>query len=218
MKKLLSVLLILCMCFALVACGNEDTSETKATEAGTVANQSDAATVAAPVTPAAKDKTLVVYFSATGNTEKIAGYIATVTGGDLHKIVPVNAYSSDDINYNDKNSRSTKEQNDKNARPAISSKIENWADYDKIFIGFPIWWYEEPRIMDTFVESYDFTGKTVVTFCTSGSSGIGSSAKNLEGLAKGKGKWLDGTRIDVNITHNDMCTWVNGLGLGYNAK
>lgn len=230
MKKYLSVILLICLCMTLFACGNDtakdnDKEETTLEEITRIADETatqttgtTAETKAQDSVAASKDKTLVVYFSATGTTEKIAGYISTVTGGDKFEIVPVKKYTSDDLNYSDKSSRSTKEQNDKSVRPEISNKISNWDEYSTVFVGFPIWWGEEPRIMDTFVESYDFTGKNVVPFCTSASSGFGNSGKNLESLAKGSGKWIAGTRIDAGISHSDMCTWVNGLGLGYNAK
>lgn len=124
--------------------------------------------------------------------------------------MPAEPYTSDDLNYNDKSSRSTKEQNDKSARPAIGSDPLDLSGYTTIYIGFPIWWGEEPRIMDTFVESYDFTGITLIPFCTSGGSGIGRSGPNMEALA-GTGTWLDGARHSGSISEADLENWISGL-------
>lgn len=122
-------------------------------------------------------RVLVAYFSATGKTKVLAEYAADAMEADLYEIVPDEPYTDEDLNYSDNHTRATTEQNDKNARPAISGSVENMDQYEIVFLAFPIWWGEEPRIMDTFVESYDFSGKTVIPFCTSGSSGIGSSGK-----------------------------------------
>ncbi|MBR6407052.1 MAG: flavodoxin [Clostridia bacterium] len=154
-------------------------------------------------------KTLVVYFSATGTTKGVAEQIASVTGADIYEITAAQTYTADDLNWNDSESRTTKEQNDKSVRPAIGSDTTSLDDYSVIFIGYPIWWGEEPRIMDTFVESYDFSGKTVIPFCTSGGSGIGSSGTNLEANA-GSGNWLEGKRLSGS---SDIAGWVDGLGL-----
>ena len=152
-------------------------------------------------------KTLVVYFSATGTTKGVAEQIASFTGADTYEITAAQPYTSDDLNYNDSDSRTTKEQNDKSARPEISSEKLDLAAYDTIYIGYPIWWGEEPRIMDTFVESYDFSGKTMIPFCTSGGSGIGSSGDNLEENA-GSGNWLEGERLSSS---SDIEEWINSL-------
>ena len=152
-------------------------------------------------------KTLVVYFSATGTTKGVAEQIASYTGADTYEITAAQPYTSDDLNYNDSDSRTTKEQNDKSVRPEISSEKLDLAGYDTIYIGYPIWWGEEPRIMDTFVESYDFSGKTMIPFCTSGGSGIGSSGDNLEENA-GSGNWLEGERLSSS---SDIEEWINSL-------
>ena len=163
--------------------------------------------------PTDANAVLVVYFSATGTTGAVAEKIASVTGADLYEITPAQPYSSDDLNYNDSSTRATREQHDKTIRPEISSRIENWDLYSIVFLGHPIWWGEEPRIMDTFVESYDFTGKTVIPFCTSGSSGVGSSDDNMKANA-GAGAWLEGTRFSGSVLESEIQTWVDGLGLG----
>lgn len=155
---------------------------------------------------------LVVYFSVTGTTKGVAEKIADGIGADIYEIVPETPYTDADINYNDNNSRSTIEMNDADARPAISGSIDNMEQYDIIFLGYPIWWGQAPRILSTFVESYDLTGKTVVPFCTSASSDIGSSATNLEKLTSGA-DWLAGKRFSSGDSADTIMEWVNALGL-----
>ena len=164
-----------------------------------------------------KNKILVAYFSATNTTEKIAGYIAEELPADLYEIVPEIPYTLADLNYGDSSSRTSIEMNDPNARPAISGSIEDMGQYDTVFLGYPIWWGEAPRIISTFLESYDFSGKTIIPFCTSASSGIGSSATNLHSLTNGA-DWRDGRRFGSGATQDDMVAWVNSLGLGFAAE
>ena len=152
----------------------------------------------------------VVYFSATGTTKGVAEKIAKITGADLFEIIPEEPYTEDDLNYGDKSSRTSIEQNDKSVRPMIRSDTIDISGYSAIYIGYPIWWGEEPRIMDAFVENYDFTGITVIPFCTSGSSSIGKSESNLEGLA-GTGTWLEGKRFSGSTTESELQTWIDGL-------
>ena len=135
-------------------------------------------------------ETLVAFFSATGTTKGVAEKIASITGGDLYEILAAEPYTADDLNYNDDNSRTSKEQNDKSVRPEIGSEEILLEGYTTVYLGFPIWWGEEPRILDAFVEKYSFEGITVIPFCTSGSSGIGRSGANMEALA-GSGTWLE---------------------------
>ena len=151
---------------------------------------------------------LVVYFSATGTTKGVAEKIAAITDADLYEITAAVEYSSADLNWNDRNSRSTIEQNDRNARPEISSDPLNLEGYKTIYIGYPIWWGEAPRIMDTFVESYDFDEITMIPFCTSSSSGIGRSGKILEENAE-SGNWLDGKRFGGNVSENELREWIS---------
>lgn len=162
-------------------------------------------------------KILVAYFSATNTTEKIAGYIADDSKGNLYEINPAVPYTSADLDYGDSTSRSSIEMNDPNSQPAISGSVENMEQYEIVFLGYPIWWGQAPRIINTFLESYDFSGKTVIPFCTSGSSGIGSSATNLHSLAN-RAKWLDGKRFGSSTSRDDMITWVNGLNLDITAE
>jgi flavodoxin len=164
----------------------------------------------AEVTDESGKDTLVVYFSATGTTKGVAEKIASITGADIYEIKAAQEYTSEDLDWNDSDSRTTHEQNDKSVRPEIGSDSISLEGYSTIYIGFPIWWGEEPRIMDTFVESYDFDGITMIPFCTSSSSGIGMSGKNLEANA-GSGNWLDGERFGGGVTEEELQTWIDGL-------
>lgn len=128
-------------------------------------------------------KALVAYFSASGVTAKVAENLAKAIGADLYEIAPEVPYTDEDLNWMDQKSRSTVEMKDRSCRPAIGTKVENMEQYDTVFVGFPIWWYREPSIIDTFMESYDFSGKTVIPFATSGGSGLGDSFKNMQALA-----------------------------------
>ena len=161
--------------------------------------------------PAAPEKkALVAYFSCTGNTGKIAESIAAELDADVWQITPETPYTSADLNYSDSSTRATREQNDASARPAISGAVGNMADYDVIFLGYPIWWGQAPKIMYTFVESYDLSGKTIVPFCTSGSSGIGSSAANLRASAP-DAVWLPGNRFSGSASRSAVADWLNSL-------
>lgn len=168
-------------------------------------------------TPDSDARILVAYFSATNTTKPLAEYIADGLNADIYEIVPATPYTSADLNYSNSSSRATVEQNDPSARPAISNSVRNMEQYDIVFIGYPIWWGQAPRIISTFLESYDFSGKTIVPFCTSGSSGIGSSATNLHSLANGA-TWLDGRRFSGGTSRDDMIEWVNSLSLGVAAN
>ena len=163
-------------------------------------------------TPSEGGRILIAYFSATNNTEGIANHLDAILDADLYEITPETPYTSADLNYSDSSTRATREQNDASARPAISGSVDNMEQYDVIFLGYPIWWGQAPKIISTFLESYDLSGKTIVPFCTSGSSGIGSSATNLHSLASGA-TWLDGQRFSGGASQSTVETWVNGLGL-----
>ena len=153
---------------------------------------------------------LVVYFSATGNTRGVAKKIASITGADTYEIKAAQEYSDADLDWNDSDSRSTREQNDASVRPEIGSEAISLDGYTTIYIGYPIWWGEEPRIMDTFVESYSFDGITMIPFCTSSSSGIGRSGQNLADNA-GSGTWLDGQRFAGGASEDEIRSWIEGL-------
>ena len=228
MKKFAAFSLTLMMVISLAACaGNSEPAETNSpdvessvvdetsasessaaeSEPGTEASQPDETETEAEGT-----KVLVAYFSATGTTEGVAEHIANGLNADIYEIVPEEPYTDADLNYNDNNSRTTIEMNDPNARPAISGSVENMEQYDIVFLGYPIWWGEAPRIVSTFMESYDFSGKTIVPFCTSGGSGVGSSATNLEQLTSGA-NWLEGRRLNGRDSQDTVMEWVNSLGL-----
>lgn len=157
-------------------------------------------------------KTLIAYFSASGSTAKLANTLADVTGGTLYEIKPASPYTGADLNWNDKHSRSSIEMNDKAARPSILAPVENMAQYDTIFVGFPIWWYEAPRIIQTFLESYDFTGKTVIPFATSGGSGMGKTAAILQKSCQAA-TVLPGKRMSASASANEVSSWVKALNL-----
>ena len=151
-------------------------------------------------------KALVAYFSASGVTKKLAENLAGVIGADSFEIIPKQIYTDADLNWQDQNSRSSVEMKDRSCRPAIASKVENMAQYDVVFVGFPVWWYREPSIIDTFAEAYDFSGKTIVPFATSGSSGIGESGMNIGNLAK-DAHVLAGKRFAANASSDELKTW-----------
>ena len=212
MKKLFSIIMTVLLLAALAACGSNalaGTNETQTAAEESFQSESDDKNPAGDTATIHSD-VLVAYFSATGTTKGVAEKIAAITGGDLYEIVPAEPYSDADLDWNDRNSRSTKEQNDKNIRPEIGSEEISLEGYTTIYLGFPIWWGEEPRILDTFVEKYSFEGITVIPFCTSSSSGIGRSGPNMEALADG-GNWLDGERFGGNVSEADLQSWIEGL-------
>ena len=151
-------------------------------------------------------KILIAYFSASGVTKRVAEKMAQATDGDLFEIAPTQPYTSADLNWRDKHSRSTLEMEDRSCRPPMATK-PNVSGYDVILVGFPVWWYREPSIVDTFMESADFSGKIVVPFCTSGGSGIGDSAENLQALAPGA-TVLDGKRFSPSASTDELKAWV----------
>ena len=210
MKKLFSILMALCLIIGLTACSGGSTEEAADTDntAETAAEEQTEET-ASDESSSGKG-TLVVYFSATGNTKGVAEKIASVTGADTYEIKAAQEYTEADLDWHDDDSRSTHEQNDASARPEIGSDPVSLEGYKTIYIGYPIWWGEEPRIMDTFVESYDFDGITMIPFCTSGGSGIGRSGQNLADNA-GSGTWLEGDRLDSGISEDELKTWIEGL-------
>jgi len=234
MKKTIAILLSLVMILGLAACGNsasqteqpsteknsvksaasiEETKENNSTDVeNTDVPESQLEETNAP--DVQESKVLVAYFSATGTTEGVAEHIANGLNADIYEIVPEEPYTDADLDYNDNNSRTTIEMNDPDARPAISGSVENMEQYTTVFIGYPIWWGDAPRIVSTFVESYDFSGKTIVPFCTSGGSGMGSSATNLEGLTS-DAQWLSGKRLSGSDSQDIVMEWVNSLGLNF---
>ena len=198
MKKVKYVaftLIICCLVLAFVACnaggGNENP------DAGKLA----------PIEPS---KILVAYFSCTNNTKGIAEKIASATGGELYRIEPVQPYTQEDLAYGNASCRANNEQNSPTARPAISGNVQDMAQYDVVYLGYPIWWSKAPKIIYTFLESYEFAGKTIVPFCTSGGSSISGSLPEIQTLAN-DATWLGGRRFDANASQAEIKTWVDSL-------
>ncbi|MBO4652838.1 MAG: flavodoxin [Lachnospiraceae bacterium] len=230
-KKLIMIVLFLCVMLMATACGkdttNNATTPTAVATPTTEATKAPEATPTPETTPTAEatptpeatpttaqtadpGKVLVVVFSATGNTKKVAEMIAKIENADLYEIVPAVPYTSEDINYGNYNCRALKEQGDASARPEIGSDAIDISGYTKIYVGYPIWAGSEPRIMDTFVESYDFGTATVIPFCTSGSSGIGTTGTKLGTLA-GSGNWQSGKRFPGSATEQDVQAWIDSM-------
>ena len=220
-KKIISMLLVGVTAIGLLAgCGsNTDDTQNAGTD-NTAAEENQDSTAdgsdeaAQSGTDVASGNVLVVYYSATGNTEDVANYIADATGGDLFEVEPAEPYTDDDLNWTDDNSRVSREHEDESLRDVelVSTDVENWDSYDTVFIGYPIWWGIAAWPMDTFVEANDFSEKTVIPFCTSSSSGIGDSGNLLAEMA-GTGDWQDGERFQSGADEADVQEWVNGLGL-----
>ncbi len=212
MKKIVMYLLLLCMVLLLAGCGGNAVDSPTAEAVQETAEKNVTATERED-----ENRVLVAYFSATNVTEGVAESIADAMHASLYEIVPEEPYTEEDLNYDQENSRSTIEMKDSTARPAISGSVENMEQYHIIFLGYPIWWGEAPRILDTFVESYDFSGKIIVPFCTSASSGLGSSASQLESLTEGA-QWLAGQRFSGNSSREEIEQWLNGLDFSTDEK
>lgn len=192
------------------------TADTTAAESSEQAesNTEESAENTADKTNSKTGKTLVVYYSASGNTERVAKAAAEAAGADLFEIVPVEPYTSDDLNWTNDNSRVSREHDDESLRNVelVSTEVENWDSYDTVLIGYPIWWGIAAWPTDGFVKANDFTGKTVIPFCTAASSGIGQSGKLLADLA-GTGDWQEGQRFASGASDKEVAAWVAGLGL-----
>ena len=212
MKRVFAILTALLLFCTMAACtGTDNQSDSNSSQ---TAQQENLSADGDSYEPAAEEETnvLVAYFSATGNTENIARYIQTILDADLYEIVPEEPYTDEDLNYSDDNCRANREQNDPNARPAITGTLEHPEDYDVLFLGYPIWWGQSPKNIYTFLERYDFDGVTIIPFCTSGSSGIGSSAENLHALVP-DANWLAGQRFDGGASQEEVAAWVEELEL-----
>lgn len=153
---------------------------------------------------------LVAYFSASGATAKLAKTVAAAVGGDLHEIKPETPYTSADLNWNNKQSRSSFEMNNKSFRPPVANKVENMDDYDVIYVGFPIWWYVAPTIINTFLEQYDLSGKTIIPFATSGGSGMGNTNAELQNSCKGA-ILKEGKRFNANASKAEIKAWADSV-------
>lgn len=210
MKKLSVVILAFLLSFSFTACsqssdGTLSTTNSSDTSSDYVREENSENTLS-------ERKILVAYFSATNTTKTIAAYIADSLEADIYEITPQIPYTSDDLNYNNSNSITSIEMNDKSARPAVSGTVDNMEQYDIVFIGYPIWWGDAPRIINTFLESYDFSNKTIIPFCTSGGSGISASESNLKSAVNGA-QWINGERFSGSTTQSEIEEWLNGLSL-----
>ena len=222
MKKSVFLLLTLLLMLGCAACGSAPADKSTA-PAPTLRPEETPAEKPAPETTAdvapeqsaaetspetgTHSTVLVVYFSCTGTTRGMAERIAALTGGDLAEIVPAQPYSSEDLNYHDHTARATVEQNTPDARPEIANEV-TLEGYTTVYLGYPIWWCDAPRILSTFVESHDFTGITVIPFCTSGSSGAGRTGEHL-GEQAGTGNFLSSTRLDAGISQEKLQDWID---------
>lgn len=180
----------------------------------TVGTQEGGAETSAETPEASGGKTLVVYYSASGNTKEVADYIASAIEGELFEIVPTEIYTGADLDWTDKDSRVSREHDNEEERnvPLVADTVDNWDEYDTVFIGYPIWWGIAAWPVDSFIKANDFTGKTVIPFCTSSSSGLGESGELLKEMA-GTGEWLEGIRFRSGASEETVVEWVNNLGL-----
>lgn len=188
--------------------GSESNSET------IVEVQEEGAETSTEMPEISGGKTLVVYYSASGNTKEVADYITSAKEGDLFELVPTEIYTGADLDWTDKDSRVSREHDNEDERdvPLVSDTVDNWDEYDTVFIGYPIWWGIAAWPVDGFIKANDFTGKTVIPFCTSSSSGLGESGELLEEMA-GTGEWMEGERFRSGASEETVRSWVEGLGL-----
>ena len=220
MKKLTALLLRVVLVLSLAACGsaNKPASSTTQPETSAPTEQPESSSTAPaesePETQPETGKTLVIYYSASGNTARVAKDIAEAAGADLFEIVPTEVYTSEDLNWTNPDSRVSREHDDESLRdvPLTTTEVPDWDSYDTVFIGYPIWWGIAAWPVDTFVKNNDFTGKTVIPFATSSSSGMGQSSSLLADMA-GTGEWQEGQRFSSGVSSDDVQSWVNGLGL-----
>lgn len=225
MKKLTALLLSVVLVLSLAACGSANKPASSTTQPETSApteqpttepseSSSTAPAESEPETQPETGKTLVVYYSASGNTERVAKDIAEAAGADLFEIVPTEVYTSDDLDWTNPDSRVSREHDDESLRdvPLTTTEVPDWDSYDTVFIGYPIWWGIAAWPVDTFVKNNDFTGKTVIPFATSSSSGMGQSGSLLADMA-GTGEWQEGQRFSSGVSSDEVQSWVNGLGL-----
>ena len=214
MKKLTALLLSIVLVLSLAACGsaNKPASSTTQPETSAPTEQPESSSTAPaesePETQPVTGKTLVVYYSASGNTERVAKDIAEAAGADLFEIVPTEVYTSDDLDWTNPDSRVSREHDDESLRdvPLTTTEVPDWDSYDTVFIGYPIWWGIAAWPVDTFVKNNDFTGKTVIPFATSSSSGMGQSGTLLSEMA-GTGDWQDGQRFSSGASQSDVADW-----------
>mgnify|MGYP002522849940 CR=1 FL=1 len=215
MKKLTALLLSLVLVLSLAACGSANKPATSTSQPETSAPTEEpttAPTESASTAPSETEpetgKTLVVYYSASGNTERVAKDIAEAAGADLFEIVPTEVYTSDDLNWTNSDSRVSREHDDESLRdvPLTTTEVPDWDSYDTVFIGFPIWWYVAPTIIDTFLESADFSGKKIIPFATSGGSGMGKTVEVLKKVCP-NANWRSGAVLN-RMSDSALAEWV----------
>ena len=219
-RKFGSLLLAGLMMFSLAACGQSSstatTSSQNSSNSGSATQQAGSAPddTQTANTTSGNGKVLVVYYSASGNTARVAKDIADTAGADIFEITPTEPYTSDDLDWTNEDSRVSREHEDESLRdvPLTTTEVENWAEYDTVFIGYPIWWAIAAWPVDNFVKNNDFTGKTVIPFATSASSGMGQSGELLSEMA-GTGDWQEGQRFSSGASQSNVADWVNGLNL-----
>ena len=233
MKKIFAIIVCLAMALTLAACGDTPTENVTPADSPETENAAESAedvpenpeetpaespaetsTESPEETPAEGGKTLVVYYSATNNTEAVAGYIAEATGADIFELIPTEPYTSADLDWTDHDSRVSREHDDESLRAVeLENAVpDNWGDYDTVFVGYPIWWGIAAWPVNGFIAANDFSGKTVIPFCTSSSSGLGESGELLAEAA-GTGNWLEGQRFRSGAHEDDVKDWVAGLEL-----
>lgn len=219
-RKFGSLLLAGLMMFSLAACGQSSSTATTSSQDSSNTGSATQQTGSAPEgtqtadTTSGNGKVLVVYYSASGNTARVAKDIADAAGADIFEITPTEPYTSDDLDWTNEDSRVSREHEDESLRdiPLTTTEVENWDEYDTVFIGYPIWWAIAAWPVDNFVKNNDFTGKTVIPFATSASSGMGQSGELLSEMA-GTGDWQEGQRFSSGVSQSDVADWVNGLNL-----
>ena len=215
MKKILSKCLIGVMAMGLLAgCGSSDDQQSSSDNSKTESTDTASSEDTSDSGSQGDGKTLVVYYSATGSTKAVAEEIAKRTGGDIFEIEPKETYTDQDLDWTDDDSRVSREHDNEDERDVelVSTTVDNWDSYGTVFVGYPIWWGIAAWPVDNFIKDNDFTGKTVIPFCTSSSSGIGDSGKLLEEMA-GTGNWQEGQRFRSGADNSDIDAWVDSLGL-----
>ena len=214
LKRTLGIMLVFVLLFSLAACANNNTSSQTqtSTESATTASAASSATSAENTTSG--KKSIVIYFSGSGNTKRVAELVANETGSELFELVPTTPYTDDDLNWRDENSRVIKEHNDPSLQNTelTSIKVSDWESYDTVLFGYPLWWREAAWPVNSFVKSNDFSGKTVIPFCTSTSDGIGDSGSKLAQMA-GTGTWQVGMRFPENDDESSIRDWAKSLAL-----
>ncbi|MGN0708286.1 MAG: flavodoxin [Faecalibacterium sp.] len=211
MKKLLDYLSIFLLLVMLTACTSQSAMIGAASDRFSESSVPSKTEPESALPPEDSGKTLIVYFSATGNTKAVAEKIADLTGAELYEIVPAEPYTAEDLDYNNEDCRANREMNDASARPAIGSETLDLSSYDTIFIGYPIWWGTMPRIIHTFLDAYDLSGKTVLPFCTSGSSGISRSVSDIR-AAEPNADVRDGLRAS-GANDSGIESWIVDNGI-----